>query len=342
MNARPVEKDEHAMKMKKNIVAAVGLVWGLSALVHAATPWDDVLNKPAPKAYPAPAEVTPTGNVKSVMLESEPFKGRPTRVFAWYGLPEGASAAKKCPAMVLIHGGNGTAFDWWVKMWNERGYAAISMDTCGAVPIRRKKPKGDQYWLRHDHSGPEGWGGFDQIDEPLKDQWTYHAVAAAIRAHTFLRSLPEVDAERIGVTGISWGGYLTCIVAGVDPRYKWAVPVYGCGFYGDDSSRWKPQLTKMGARGEKWLATWDASVYLGGATCPFLWVSGTQDAFFKVPMLKQSAALTKGPKFFDVRAKMVHGHKAGSKPEEIHSFADHFAFGKPLHPNISDHWAVRP
>ena len=46
------------MKMKKNIVAAVGLVWGLSALVHAATPWDDVLNKPAPKVYPAPAEVT--------------------------------------------------------------------------------------------------------------------------------------------------------------------------------------------------------------------------------------------------------------------------------------------
>ncbi len=104
------------MKMKKNIVAAFGIVWGLGALVHAATPWDDVLNKPAPKVYSAPAEVTPTCNVKGVMLESEPFKGRPTRVFAWYGLPEGASATKKCPAMVLIHGGNGTAFDWWVKI----------------------------------------------------------------------------------------------------------------------------------------------------------------------------------------------------------------------------------
>ena len=325
------------MKLKKSI-AAVVVLWGLCAPVHAATPWDDVLSKPAPKAYPAPAELTTTCGVKGVMLEGEPFKGRPTRIFAWYGLPAGASATRKCPAMVLIHGGNGTAYDWWVKMWNERGYAAISMDTCGALPLYEKSAK---RWRRHDYSGPEGWGGFDQIDEPLKDQWTYHAVAAAICAHTFLRALPEVDAERIGVTGISWGGYLTCIVAGVDPRYKWAVPVYGCGFYGDDSCRWKPQLAKMGSRGEKWLATWDASVYLGGATCPFLWVSGAADAFFKVPMLQKSAALTKGPKFFDIRETMVHGHKAGSKPEEIHSFADHFAFGKPLHPNISDHWTVR-
>jgi len=29
------------------------------------------------------------------------------------------------------------------------------------------------------------------------------------------------------VTGISWGGYLTCIVAGIDDRLKAAVPVYG-------------------------------------------------------------------------------------------------------------------
>ena len=49
----------------------------------------------------------------------------------------------------------------------------------------------------------------------------------------------------------------------------------------------------------------------------------------------------KAPKFFDIREAMVHGQNAGSAPEEIRSFADHFSFGKPLHPNITDHWAVR-
>ena len=45
-----------------------------------------------------------------------------------------------------------------------------------------------------------------------------------------LAAHPAVDAGRIGLTGISWGGYMTCVVAGVDPRYRFAVPVYGCGF----------------------------------------------------------------------------------------------------------------
>jgi dipeptidyl aminopeptidase/acylaminoacyl peptidase len=58
-------------------------------------------------------------------------------------------------------------------------------------------------------SGPTGWGGFSQIDEPIKDQWPYHAVSAVILSHNFLRSLPQIDKKKIGITGISWGGYLS-------------------------------------------------------------------------------------------------------------------------------------
>ena len=46
-----------------------------------------------------------------------------------------------------------------------------------------------------------------------------------ILAHSLLRSWPRVDPERIGLTGISWGGYLTCIATGVDNRFKFAIPV---------------------------------------------------------------------------------------------------------------------
>ena len=65
--------------------------------------------------------------------------------------------------------------------------------------------------------------------------WTYHAVAAVIRGHSLLLAQKEVDPQRIGLTGISWGGYLTCIVAGLDDRLKVAVPVYGCGFLHENS-----------------------------------------------------------------------------------------------------------
>ena len=82
----------------------------------------------------------------------------------------------------------------------------------------------------------------------MEDQWPYHAVADVILAHSLLRSMPEVDAGRIGITGISWGGYLTCVVSGLDDRFRFAVPVYGCGFLGDNST-WAPALEKLGARG---------------------------------------------------------------------------------------------
>jgi cephalosporin-C deacetylase-like acetyl esterase len=156
--------------------------------------------------------------------------------------------------MVLVHGGGGTAFADWVKLWVARGYAAIAMDLCGCLPR-----KGKSGWERLPDGGPPGWGGFDQIDQPAGDQWTYHAVADVLLAHSLLRSYPEIDPEKIGITGISWGGYLTCIAASIDARFKFAAPVYGCGFLGDDST-WLGTFEKMGKeKAAKWLGLWDPS-----------------------------------------------------------------------------------
>jgi len=46
--------------------------------------------------------------VKALTFEGLPFRGRPTRVFAWLGLPS-VQNDEKLPAMVLVHGGGGTA-----------------------------------------------------------------------------------------------------------------------------------------------------------------------------------------------------------------------------------------
>ena len=39
------------------------------------------------------------------------------------------------PGIVLVHGGGGVPFASWVKMWNDRGYAAIAMSVTGDFPI---------------------------------------------------------------------------------------------------------------------------------------------------------------------------------------------------------------
>ena len=277
-----------------------------------------------------PAAEAPADGVKSFYYQGLNFKGKPTRVFAYYGVPEKKESATetKFPAMVLIHGGGGTAFDRWVKVWNARGYAAIAMDLCGCVPVGTYGN-----WKRHDQSGPAGWdASFGQLNDAIEDQWTYQATSAAILAHSLIRSYPEVDADRIGVTGISWGGYLTCVVAGVDPRFKFAAPVYGCGFLGENSA-WLPAFEKLGAdQAGLWLRQWDPSAYLPQAKMPILWVNGTNDFAYPMDSWKKSYLLPKGQRDLCLRVRMPHGHgPAGENPEEIHIYANSILRqGKPL------------
>ena len=266
--------------------------------------------------------------IKPIFFTGLPFRGKPTRVFAWLGIPH-LKPGEKAPGVVLVHGGGGTAFEEWVQLWVQRGYAAIAMDTCGQVPVGN-----NAQWVHDEQGGPPGWGGFDQIDWPLADQWTYHAVADVILAHSLLRSLPEVDPARIGVTGISWGGYLTSLVAGVDPRFKFAVPVYGCGFYLD--TIFADELNKLTPeQRDRWMRWWDPSMYLPDAAMPFLWVTGATDHFYPLVALQKSYQSTRGARTLSIRVQMPHGHGPGEQPEEIRVFADSLFKGGPPLPRIT-------
>ena len=166
-----------------------------------------------------------SSTTRSLFYAGEPFEGKPTRVFACYATPGTLSGDptkdKNLPGIVLVHGGGGKAFPRWAELWASRGYAAIAMDLSGS---------GKPHQPRTDAGPRQQDDVIFRTDAPATDQWSYHAVAAVIRAHSLLLSFPEVDAERTAITGISWGGYLTCIVAGLDDRFKAAIPVYGCGF----------------------------------------------------------------------------------------------------------------
>ncbi|MDX9975274.1 MAG: acetylxylan esterase [FCB group bacterium] len=304
--------------------ARIGFCVILSFALHAgyatAAPWNLSTLSAAPQSHPAPDFNEP--GVSALFYDGPAYKGQPTRVFAWYGAPE-HKEGERLPAMVLVHGGGGTAFAEWVRLWNSRGYAAIAMDTCGCVP------KGTYAnWTRHEHGGPAGWGDFENVDSPVEDQWTYHAVADVLLAHSLVRSFPEVDSERTGITGISWGGYLTCIAASVDNRFKCAVPVYGCGHLGDNSA-WLGDFEKMGPeKAQRWLSLWDPAVYLPEAAMPFLWVNGTNDFAYPMDSWQKSYRLTKRSATLALRVRMPHGHGgAGENPEEIHAFANHILKG---------------
>jgi dienelactone hydrolase len=298
------------------IIAGLIVMAMASATGWAGTPWNLKKLSAPPQVFPAPGFSEP--GVRAIFFEGVPWQGKATRVFAWYGAPA-HSEGQKLPAIVLVVGGGGTALAEWVRFWNARGYAAIAIDTCGSVPIRATPTT----WQRDPEGGPPGWdASFEQLDWPVKDQWPYHAIADIILADSLLRSFPEIDPNRIGIAGTSWGGYMTTIAASIDKRFRFAVPVYGCGFLGDDSA-WVQKLKKLGPeKSHEWLSLWDPSVYLHRARMPFLWVDGTNDIFYPPDSLRKSYLLPRGPRSLSMRERMPHNHDASEKPEEIHAFAD--------------------
>lgn len=128
------------------------------------------------------------------------------------------------------------------------------------------------------------------------------------------------------------GGYLTSIVAGTDSRFRFAAPVYGCGFLGENSA-WVPRLEQLGPElSAKWLQAWDPSAHLRRATMPILWVNGTNDFAYPMDSWQKSYRLPNGPRTLCLRIRMPHGHgPAGENPEEIHVFANqHLKEAQPL------------
>ena len=147
---------------------------------------------------------------------------------------------------MLVHGADGQAFGQWVQAYARRGYAAIAMDLAGNW---QPTPQGAP--VRHPEGGPpqDDATKFRLPDVPDGDQWVYHAVADVVLANSLMHMIPEVDASRIGITGIGWGGTLTCIAAGLDPRFKAALPMFGCGFL-EQNSFWT--ATQFKAMNPEW------------------------------------------------------------------------------------------
>ena len=268
--------------------------WNLAALYHP----------------PAAAWGARTNRIQEVYYEGESFSGKPTRIFAYYARPNHGEGP--FPAMVLVHGGGGKAFSAWADYWAQRGYVALAMDLSGNGPNGRLPDGGP------DQSDTNKFRPF--TPEEAGEMWTYQAVAAAIRGHSLLAAQKEVDKNRIGITGISWGGYLTCIIAGLDHRLKVAVPVYGCGYL-DQNSVWLPTFEQMTPEmRQRWVGFFDPSQYLDGVNCPILFLNGSNDFAYPMDSYQKSYRLVKSPMSLSLRVRLPHGHIWTSK--EVDLFVD--------------------
>lgn len=234
-----------------------------------------------------------------------------TKVFAYIGIPKNASAENPVPAMVLVHGGGGKAKRDWVKKWNEMGYAAISMDLYGNGPEEDKDAAYNTGRKKHPYGGVYPWN----FAADFENAGMYQTVVNVVNAHTLLRNFDTVDSSKIGITGISWGGVTTNTVLGIDKRYMFAVPVYGCGylsqcvtyfgssFYGADTSD-----------------KWDPANFVKNAEIPVMLINGDTDRHFSINSSSLTYDVLKDG-YLSIYHELEHSQEAGDSIKQVYNFA---------------------
>lgn len=298
-----------------------------AAVAARTTPWDMKVLSKKPAVFPT--QERPAKGMTAFFYEGAAYKGKPTKVFAYYAAPTGTPPAGGWPAVVCAHGGGGTAYPEWVKKWNSKGYAAIAMDLEGHLPggkshhVEGNFPTGQG----HPDAGPARIDYFGDRDLPDTEQWFYHAVADVIRANSLLRTFKEINPGKIGLTGISWGGTVVSTVAGVDSRFAFVVPVYGAGYIHESDnpglSQWFPPRNMTAAQFEDYTKKWDPSAHLPHAKMPMLFVTSVADPVFQIDIFSKSAKAAGGPSTLSLKPWMIHGHGNGwEDPVEIYAFAD--------------------
>lgn len=282
--------------------------------------------------------------IQAITYDGLMMNGKKTSVFAYFGVPEGASADEPVPAVVLIHGGGGHAYLEWVKHWNDLGYAAIAMETTGEFPTYPGSctdeyhqtgktayafgeffNPGEGYVLAPTRDGRNTFiKEVNAMYREVSESWAYHAMAAVILGHNILRQDERIDEERIGVTGISWGGVLASMVIGYDNRFAFAMPVYGTAYLGDG----RP----FSEYGNEYVdALWGAAHNLHNATMPILWLAWLGDTFFCMEAYTKSLNATADlneKTTLSVRPNWGHSHQSAyQKDNHCVMFANSICFG---------------
>ncbi len=275
----------------------------------------------APATQPAD-NTTSDKELQAIFYDVLRWKGQPTKVFAWLGTPK--TVTRKIPGMVLVHGGGGTAEKNWVKKWTDKGYAAISIAVEGQLDVREdQNPKA---WKKHPWAGPARNGIYGDSSEPLTDQWMYHAMADMVLAHSLLRSQPNIDVNNIGVMGISWGGVITSTVIGIDTRFAFAIPVYGCGHLTHAANQYGTAL----GNNLFYQAVWDPNIRMDRVKIPVLWLSWPEDLHFPLDSVSATYRAASGPHLLSLIPKMGHGGGPPTIVPDSYAFADSIVqHGKP-------------
>ena len=249
-------------------------------------------------------------------VERVPFKGADGwDVDGFFMKPVGWEPGKKYPMVLTIHGGPAgqLGFDWYheFQVYAAHGWAVFFTNPRGSTGYGEKFERGIEL----------NWGGKDYVD-------VMNGVDAILAKYAW------IDRDRLGVTGGSYGGYLTNWIVSHTTRFKAAVTLRSVSnFISDDGTRDGAYGHKEDFEGdifEKFDAYWNASPlkYAKNVKTPTLVLHSDMD--FRVP-IEQGEQWFRALQHYGVPSEVVFF------PRENHNLT---RTGEPKHLVESLNWQV--
>ena len=129
-----------------------------------------------------------------------------TQIQGWLMRPPGCTSDRKCPLILSVHGGPHGMFGWSFnasfQVYAARGYGVLYLNPRGSSGYGQKFSDGTL----------NEWGGGDYRD-------LMFGVDEALRRNSW------IDGGRMGVTGGSYGGFMTNWIVTQTPRFRAGVAV---------------------------------------------------------------------------------------------------------------------
>ena len=213
--------------------------------------------------------------VQKVVFRSMWVGGVSQEVYAVIARP---AQEGKYPGILWLHGGYGCADPKAAISFAKAGYVAVSPDLPG-IASAKLCPNSAGPWTYRASALNQMTVRPDPTASPIFD-----AEVAALQAFELLSAQPGVLRDRVGVCGISMGGYSTTMISGLlGERVRAAYSIFGCGYY-DRGSTWTAQLADLpDDEREAWLHHFDAGRRASNIRAPYFIAAAVRDHFFWPP-----------------------------------------------------------
>ncbi len=236
-------------------------------------------------------------------------------VEGWVILPASTDPSARVPLILAIHGGPhgayGNDFSVQFQVWAATGYAVLYTNPRGST----------EYGEKHLWDTWGGWGGRD-----------YEDVMAGV---DYVVARYPVDPKRLGVTGYSYGGFLTNWVITQTTRFSAAIVGAGISNWVSDYGTADIPRTKESefggtpweAKGAEALLKWSPVMHAASVTTPTLFVHGEAD--LRVP-IEQGEQMYTALKKLKVPAKFIRYpdsyHTGWSPWNTVHRYQQELAW----------------